>query len=128
VFTSAHSGRVEVVFSRTAATLDVNATDESGEAARDGTLVVFAEDEDAWLLSSSRTRVVSLAGGTSARVTVPGMRPGRYYVAVVAERLAVPSAGVSRDFLAGLRRVATSDVLNDGETRLLELRVSPPQR
>jgi hypothetical protein len=122
VFTSAHSGRVEILFSRTAATLDVNVTDESGEATTDGTLVIFAEDEEAWVVSSSRTRIVSQR--SSGRVTIPGLRPGRYYAAAVAERLTAESGGVSREFLADVKRVATSVTLNDGEVRPLELRLT----
>jgi len=52
---------------------------------------------------------------------VSGLRAGRYYVAAVPEVLGAAPAGVSREYLEGLKRVATAVDLNDGERRSLDL-------
>lgn len=121
VFKAAHTGRVQVIFTRRAATLEVQVTEDDGSPPRAGSLLVFGE-EDTWLLSSSRTRVVSLVG-RNGRVAVPGLRSGRYYVAAVPGPVVVSSTGPSRELLVALKGDATPVVLDEGEVRAIEVRM-----
>ena len=121
--TSAHNGRLQVVFSSRLASLEGFVMDDAGKPTRDATIWIFGAEEVSWVPFSSRMRTTGIAGD-DGKFATRGLREGRYYVA------AVPPNVVSfnpmqpdRQFLESLKKVATEVVLNAGETRTLELRV-----
>lgn len=119
-FTSAHSGRLQIVFTTSAPALEGIVTDDGKPAMRDTQVAVFGADESTWIPHSSRLRTSGV--GPDGKYVMRGLREGRYYV------VATPSGTVTfqppdRAFLEALKKVATEVVLNAGETRTVDLRV-----
>ena len=119
---AAHSGRLQVLFTSTAPSLEGTVTDDSGKATRDATVVIFGSDEDTWTPFSSRRRVIGLSkdDGTFA---ASGLREGRYYVVAVPPGFRINPQSADRELFDALKKIATEVVLNPGETRTVDLRV-----
>lgn len=121
-FTSAHSGRVQVVFTSQAPALEGSVTDDAGRPTRDATVVVFSHDEAHWVPSSSRIRLTSIPRD-DGKFALRGLREGRYYAAAVTTEIPITTMTPDREFFEALRKVATDVILNPGEIRTVELRV-----
>lgn len=119
---AAHSGRLQVIFTSTAPSLEGTVTDDSGKPTRDATVVIFGYDEDTWTPFSSRWRVMGLSRDDGAFV-LRGLREGRYYVVAVPAGFRVIPQSPDRELFEALKKVATEVVLNAGETRTVDLRV-----
>ena len=125
VFSSAHSGHLQVVFTARSSTIEGAVTDDAGKPTRDAQVVVFGADEESWVPFSSRTRNGSAPRQEDGKFTIRGLRDGRYYV------VAVPPGPVmiggfqapDRGLMESLKKVATEVLLNPGETRTVDLRV-----
>jgi hypothetical protein len=119
---AAHSGRLQLLFTSKAPSLEGTVTDDSGKPTRDATVILFGADEDSWTPFSSRQRSMGLSRDDGAFV-VRGLREGRYYVVAVPPDVRVMPQSPDRELFEALKKVATEVVLNAGETRTVDLRV-----
>jgi protocatechuate 3,4-dioxygenase beta subunit len=119
---AAHSGRLQLLFTSKAPSLEGTVTDDSGKPTRDATVVIFGYDEDTWTPFSSRMRSVGLPRDDGAFVA-RGLREGRYYVVAVPPNVRVMPQSADRELFEALKKVATEVVLHAGETRTVDLRV-----
>ena len=120
-FSAAHSGRVQVVFTSRSPMLDGTVLDESGQPVR-ATVLVFSVDEEAWTANSSRVRSGPVIRD-DGKFLLRGLRAGRYYVAALPSGPMMGSIAPDRDFLRALKASATEVMLNEGETRTVDLRL-----
>ena len=119
-FSAAHSGRVQVVFTSRAPSLEGTVVDESGQPAR-ATVLVFSADEEAWTSNSSRIRSGPVRD--DGKFTIRGLRAGRYYAAALPAGPVPLGSAPDREFLRALKASATEVMLNDAETRTVDLRL-----
>jgi hypothetical protein len=91
-----------------------------GAAAKDYSVIVFADDRNKWAFPTRYVR--SVRGNQQGNFTLRGLPPGTGYLAVAVSHL---EEGEAQDpeFLARLRERASSLTLRDGETKTVELRV-----
>jgi hypothetical protein len=120
-FSAAHSGRVQVVFTSRAPSLEGTVVNESGQPAR-ATILVFSVDEETWTANSSRIRSGPVIGD-DGKFVLRGLRAGRYYAAAVPAGPLAGSSAPDREFLRALKATATEVMLNEGETRTVDLRL-----
>lgn len=115
--------QVTVVISTRAAALEGTVTNAAGEPVGDAGIMMFAEDKASWRPNSLFTRrSMSSPKGT---YRVAGLRPGRYYiVALPRERLNVPTATADAAYFEELAKGATTIVINEDETRTMDLKLA----
>jgi len=91
-----------------------------GAAARDYSVIVFADDPARWVFPTRHVR--SVRGNSQGSFTVRGLPPGVTYLAAAVSYL---EEGEAQDpeFLRQLRDRASTVSLRDGETKTVELRV-----
>jgi hypothetical protein len=115
-------GGLQVVLTRRVTTVSGLVTDARGNPALDASVVVFPSDEKLWTYQSrfikaarpdqdGRYRVTALPGGTD-------------YLVVAVQRLEDGQAG-DPDFLASVRDAAVKLELGDGETKTVDVKLSP---
>jgi len=90
-----------------------------GAAAKDYSVIVFADDPARWVFPTRYVR--SLRGSQQGTFTVRGLPPGGYLA--VAVNYLEEGEGTDPEFLARLRSRASSVSLREGETKTVELRV-----
>lgn len=95
-------------------------TDADGNLVRDCFVIVFAQDPARWTV---QTRYVSVARPALDDLYHARLLPGDYYA--VAMNDVEPNAWTDPDFLAQARERATKFSIADGETRTLDLRLTP---
>lgn len=120
-FSAAHSGRVQVVFTSRAPSLEGTVVDDSGQPAR-ATILVFSVDEETWTANSSRIRSGPVIGD-DGKFVLRGLRAGRYYAAALPAGPTAAASAPDREFLRALKSSATEVMLNEGETRTVDLRL-----
>ena len=95
-------------------------TDETSGPVDPCTIVVFGEDPASWTWISTSIRTQQIA---TSKFTVRGLREGRYRVVAIPSYIPVPIAPPDVEFLEALKKVATPVFLNQGEKRVVELRL-----
>jgi protocatechuate 3,4-dioxygenase beta subunit len=91
-----------------------------GEASKDYTTIVFAQDKTKW---TTGTRYQSVGRpDQDGRFKISGLPEGEYYIIAV-DRLETGQSG-DPDFLESVRSRATSFSLREGETRTIDLRLN----
>jgi hypothetical protein len=121
VFTAAHSGRLQVVFTTRAATVEGTVTGDGGAPADDCAIVLFIDDPARWTPLSTAIRVTSPAGG--GRFTFRGVPEGQYRVVAASGDLQLSPGAPDEALLERLRKVSTPVVVSGAETRTIDLRV-----
>jgi protocatechuate 3,4-dioxygenase beta subunit len=111
---------VEVELTNKLTTISGLVTNSRGEASKDYTAIVFAQDKDRWT-GGSRYQG-SGRPDQDGRFKITGLPPGEYYIIAV-DRLEPGQQG-DPDFLETVRGRATSMSLNEGETKVVDLRLS----
>jgi protocatechuate 3,4-dioxygenase beta subunit len=95
------------------------ATNPRGEAARDYTVLIFSQDREQW---SSNTRYRAIARpDQEGRFRARPLPPGRYYA--VALDAVDMNETADPEFLERIYTKATTFTLNEGETKVIELKV-----
>ena len=91
-----------------------------GSAAKDFSVIVFADDRNKWSFPTRHVR--SARGNAQGNFSIRGLPGGTGYLAVAVSHL---EEGEAQDpeFLAALRERASSVSLREGETKTVELRV-----
>ena len=120
-FSAAHSGRVQVVFTSRAPSLEGTVLDESGQPAR-ATVLVFSVDEEAWTANSSRIRSAAVIR-EDGKFMIRALRAGRYYVAALPSGPIGGASAPDREFLRALKASATEVTLNEADARTVDLRL-----
>src|SRR5206468_7795032 len=94
-------------------------TDARGEASKDYSLIVFAQDRERWNPGSRylRTGRPDQAG----RFKITGLPPGQYYA--VAIEYVEQGAATDPEFLDRIRSKAMTFSLNDGEMKTMDLKI-----
>ena len=119
-FTQRDDGRLEVVLTSRASSLEGQVRSEEPRRSGDAVVYVFSEDRMSWTSSSPRT--LSTEVTEDGRFSVTGLAAGRYFVIAVARDgfRTPPSPGPA--FFELLSRDATPVAVGDDERRTLELR------
>jgi len=94
-------------------------TDARGDAMKDYSLIVFAQDRERWNPGSryQRTGRPDQAG----RFKITGLPAGQYYA--VAVDYVEPGDATDPEFLERIRSKATTFLLNDGEVKTMDLKI-----
>jgi hypothetical protein len=123
IFTSADSGKLQLVFTAHAPGIEGVVTDDAGKPVQEYTVLAFGDDPATWQPGSSMIRLTRpMKGG---KFHLRGLREGRYRVVAVPSEFSVNPVMPDLQLLEHLSKFATPVVLNAGETRPLELRLTP---
>ena len=111
---------VEVELTNKLTTISGLVKNSRGEASKDYTAIVFAQDKEKW---TGNARYQSMARpDQDGRFKISGLPPGEYYIIAI-DRVEPGQSG-DPDFLEGIRSRATPLSLREGETRVLDLRLN----
>jgi hypothetical protein len=119
-FRAVHSGQLELVVTSRVGRLEGQVTDDDGAPAGPGLVLLLSEDREKWRMNGSRARTASIREGA---FSVNAVLPGRYYVVAVAQEIFTPGPDPGPEFFEAFVKYATAVVLNEGETRTLDLRL-----
>ena len=123
-FSSGEVNGIEVLLSNRTSTVAGQVADSSGAVAGDASVVIFPRDPDKWTM---RARSIEAARpDQQGRFSIVGLPAGQY-LAIAVDYL---EEGEERDpdLLKEWARLATSFTLGDGETRTVNLLVTPSSR
>jgi hypothetical protein len=112
-------GGFEVEFTNQVTEISGLVTNARGAAVKDYSVLVFSEDRDRWG-GNTRYRAVGRPD-QEGRFKIRSLPPGRYY-AVAVEYLD-PSDSGDPEFLDRVRTKATTLSVNEGETKVIDLKV-----
>lgn len=114
--------RVTVTLTSRVSTLEGTVTDAKGDSSNDSGIILFPEDKASWRGNSTRLRRASVSANGQFRI--PGLLPGRYYVAAVSrDRLNIASSSIDAAFFEQLSKEATLVVIGEDEQRKVDLKV-----
>jgi hypothetical protein len=111
---------VQVVITERTTELSGRVTDIRGAAVTDATLVILPDDEDKWTAPSRFIRTAR--PDQDGRFEIRGLPPYDRYLAVTVQALEEGQAS-DPEFLQSVRTRASSFALNEGELRVLDLRI-----
>jgi hypothetical protein len=123
ILTNADSGKLQLVFTAHAPGLEGTVTDDAGKPIQEYTVLAFGDDPGTWLPNSSMFRVGRPM--KEGKFTLRGLREGRYRVVALPPDFILNTMSPDPQLLEQLSKFATPVVLNAGETRPLELRLTP---
>ena len=113
--------RVTITLTSRASTVEGTVADASGAASADAGILIFSDDKAAWRFNSARLRRSTVDANGHFRI--PGLMPGRYFVAALPrERLNMPMGG-DPAFFEELSKVATSLTIGEDEERKVDLKI-----
>jgi hypothetical protein len=96
-------------------------TTTKGDASKDYSVIVFPQDRDKWTPNSRYLK--TSRPDQDGRFKVSALPPGEYYV--IALDYVDPNDWNDPQFLDGIRARATRLSINEGETKSLDLRITP---
>src|SRR5207249_5137958 len=96
-------------------------TNARGEAVKDYTLVVFAQDKEQWGPGSRFVRTGR--PDQDGRYKISGLPAGAYYL--VAVDYVDPGDATDPEFFDRIKAKASALSLGDGETKVVDLKVTP---
>jgi hypothetical protein len=96
-------------------------TNPKGEPSKDYSVIVFAQDRDKWTPNSRYLR--TSRPDQDGRFKVSAIPPGEYYV--IALDYVDPNDWNEPQFLDGIRSRAARFSLSEGETKSIDLRITP---
>ncbi|MEP6915664.1 MAG: carboxypeptidase-like regulatory domain-containing protein [Acidobacteriota bacterium] len=112
--------RVTITLTSRASTLEGSVTDAAGGIPADAGVVVFSEDKALWRTNSTRTRRAAV--DPDGHFRVPGLMPGRYWIAATSRaRVSVSMAAADQEYFERLSKEATAVVLGEDEQRKIDL-------
>jgi hypothetical protein len=115
---------IEIELTTKSTSLSGSVTDDKGTAAKDYTVVVFADDEQKWIMPLNRW-TTSARPDQDGRFKVSSLPPGGYYAIAVEY---VPAGEWNDpDWLDRARTKATHFTLDEGGSKSLELKMSGMQ-
>jgi hypothetical protein len=123
VFTSADSGKLQLVFTSHAPALDGAVTDDAGKPIQDCAVLIFGDEPATWKPGSSMIRLTRPM--KEGKFRLRGLREGRYRIVALPPEFTINTMTPDVQLLENLSKVATSVVLNAGETRSVDLKLTP---
>ena len=115
--------KVEIVLTDRVSIVRGSVIDRSGRPVGNASVVVFADDSTLWVQGESSRFVRETRSGRDGGFELTGLPPGDY-LAVAIETLPA-LAWMNPDVLNRLRPLATRFSLDEGEERVVALRISP---
>lgn len=112
---------LQVVFTQKTTDLSGGLTDDRGNVVTDATVVIFPADPERWTYSSRYVRTAR--PDTSGRYNFKSMPPLDNYLIIAVQNLE-SGQGSDPEFLARAREEAKSLSLNEGETKVVDIRLS----
>jgi protocatechuate 3,4-dioxygenase beta subunit len=112
---------LEIELTNKTTTIAGGVSDARGQATKDYTVVVFAEDQDKWVLPQNRW-TASARPDQDGRFKVSNLPPGAYY-AIAVEYVAQGEWG-DPEWLARAAKRATRFTLEEGASKTLDLKLS----
>lgn len=113
---------LQVIFTQKTTDLSGMVTDDRNRPVLDATVIVFPGNRDKWTIQSRFIR--SARPDTSGRYNIRNLPPADDYMVIVVRNLEPGQAG-DPDFLTRAREEAKSFSLNEGETKAVDVRLSP---
>jgi hypothetical protein len=113
---------IQVVFSRKTTDLSGLVIDDRGKPVVDATVVVFPVSRERWLYQSRFVRTAR--PDTNGRYSIKSLPPADDYLIIAVQNLE-QGQGSDPDFLAKARDEAKAFSLGDGETKSVDIRLSP---
>lgn len=123
VFTNADSGKLQVVFTLQAPALDGTVTDDAGRPVQECTILLLGDDAATWQPGSSMIRQTRPMKDGKFRFR--GLREGRYRIVALPSVFTFNQMTPDVQLLEALSKLATPVVLNAGETRTVDLKLTP---
>ena len=117
-------GGVQVVLTKTIASLSGAVTDSRGNPALDATVVVFPADDKLWTFQSRFIRAAR--PDQDGRYRIEPLPSPQQYLVVAIQGLEDGQAG-DPEFLASVREAATKFELGEGETKAVDVKLSAPK-
>ena len=121
-FTNADSGKLQIVFTPHAPALEGTVTDDAGKPVEQYTVLAFGDDPATWRASSSMIRMGRPM--KDGKFQLRGLREGRYRVVALPVDFVINPMNPDVELLEQLSKSSTPVVLNAGETRPLDLRLT----
>ncbi|PYR93467.1 MAG: hypothetical protein DMF84_08645 [Acidobacteria bacterium] len=115
---------IEIALTNKSTSLSGSVTDDKGHAAKDYTVVVFADDQQKWLLPLNRW-MTSARPDQDGRFKVSSLPPGGYYA--IAVDYVAAGEWSDPDWLERARTKAAHFTLDEGGTKSLELKLGAMQ-
>jgi hypothetical protein len=117
------SGRLQIVLTSRAPSLEGTVAGDDGQPMKDGgSVLIFGEDPATWIGRSSMLRLVGIAPDGTFRSQ--GLREGQYFVMALPRERAPLINDPSREVLEALSKEATRVTLGADEHRKIELRLA----
>lgn len=116
---------LEIEIGNRAPDLSGRVTNDRGEAATDYTAIVFPQDRDAWDASPAAGHSAVARPDDQGQFRIRTLRPGAYYIAAVVE--VENGQWFDREFLERLRGGATRIIVAEGDTKMIDLRLTEPR-
>jgi protocatechuate 3,4-dioxygenase beta subunit len=113
---------IQVVFTQRTTTLSGLVTDDRGRPVLDASVVVFAANRDRWTYQSRYVRAAR--PDTEGRYSIPSLPPDDDY-RIIAVRNLESGQGSDPEFLARALDEAERFALAEGETKVVDIKVSP---
>ena len=113
---------IQIVFTQKTTDLSGLVTDDRNRPVLDATVVVFPVNRDRWLYQSRYVRTAR--PDTTGRYSFKGLPPADDYLIIAVQNLE-QGQGSDPDFLAKAREEAKSFSLAEGETKSVDVRLSP---
>jgi hypothetical protein len=127
-FSPEHNKRLQVVLTRRVGTLEGTVSADDATATTPDTMIlVIPEEKASWRMGSPRMRTGRPL--KEGKFSIANVLPGRYYLVAVPRERMPASPDVDAEYFEQLTKEGTAVVLNEGETRVVDLRVAkPPDR
>jgi hypothetical protein len=120
-FKPEHSRHLEIVLTSRASTLEGTVTDENGAPAEDVMVLLIPEDKTSWRSGSARLRMTGLQ--KEGRFSATRLLAGRYHAIAIPREGFFLSPDAAPEIFEQLVKDATPVVVNEDETRTIDLRV-----
>ena len=113
--------KIEVEITNRLTTLSGVVTDDRGEPAKTYLVVAFSQNRELWIGTTRYRGIASSDGGGRYKMT--SLPAGSYYI--VAVERTEPGEWQDPEFLARVLPKATAFTVADGDTRTIDLKLSP---
>jgi hypothetical protein len=112
---------LQVVFTQKTTDLSGLVTDDRGKPVLDATVVIFPANKDLWTYQSRYLR--SLRPDTNGKYSIKSLPPADEYLIIAVQNLEPGQSG-DPEFLARAREEAQSFMLNEGEFKTVDIKLS----
>jgi uncharacterized protein (DUF2141 family) len=112
---------IQIRMTKVVTTIEVAVSDDQGTPVTDAGILVFSTERSRWAVPSRFNRLYN--SGSQGKASMRGLPPGEYHIVAMADFDYEIMQDPAR--LEQLARTAQRMVINEGETRSIDLRVNP---